>query len=72
MRRWMTSGEVAFEDAPRFAFGVTAGAGVGEDRLRAGLAAQLGDGHAVQDRVDASVPAGVEAVADRFAGAFGG
>src|SRR5215211_7029338 len=63
---------VALEDAPGLAFGVAAGAGVGVDRLRAWFAAQLRDGHAVQDCVDAAVAAAVEAVADRLAGAFGG
>ena len=63
---------MAFEDAAGFALGVAAGAGVFVERLRARLAAQLGDGHAVQDRVDAAVAAGVVAVADRFAGSFGG
>ena len=42
------------------------------DALGAWLAAQLGDRHQVQDRVDASVAAGVVAVADRLAGPLGG
>ena len=43
--------------------GETVSACVGEDRLSARLAAQLGDGHPVQDRVDPPVATGVVAVA---------
>jgi hypothetical protein len=50
---------VALEDAARLALGVTAGAGALVEGLGAGFAAQLGDGDAVQDRVDAAVAAGV-------------
>src|SRR4051794_41513053 len=65
-------GEVAFEDAAGFFFGVTAGAGVGVEGLRAGVASELGDGHAVQDGVHAAVAAGGEAVAGGVAGALAG
>ena len=50
----------------------TVGASVGVDRLRARLAAELGDGHPVEHRVDPAIAAGVVAVADRLAGALGG
>ena len=55
----------------RASFWCGRGAGVG-DGPGAWFAAQLGDGHAVQDGVDAAVAAGVVAVADGFAVAFGG
>src|SRR5476651_593198 len=45
-------GEVALEDPAGFLLGMSAGARVGEDRLGTRFAAQLGDGHPVQDRVD--------------------
>ena len=59
---------MSLEDAAGLLLGVPAGAGVGVDRLGAGFAAQLGDGHPVKHRVDAPVAAGVVAVADRLAG----
>ena len=65
-------GEVALEDAAGLLLGVAAGARVGVDRLGAWFAAQLGDGHPVQDRVDPSVAARVVAVADRLARPLGG
>ena len=65
-------GEVALEDAAGLLLGVPAGARVDVDALGAWLAAQLGDRHPVQDRVDAPVATGVVAVADRLAGPFGG
>ena len=65
-------GEVALEDSAGFLLGVPAGARVSLDALGAWLAAQLGDRHPVQDRVDAPVAAGVVAVADRLAGPLGG
>lgn len=39
---------------------------------RGALAAQLRDGHTMQDGVDATVAAGVVAMADRLDGPFGG
>src|SRR5205823_8621366 len=65
-------GEVALKDSAGFSLGVSVRARVGVDALGAWLAAQLGDRHPVQDRVDAPVAAGVVAMADRLAGALGG
>ena len=63
--------EVAFEDAHCFLLGVAAGAGVVVDFAGSWLASKLGDCHAVQAGVDATVAAAVEAVADGFAVTLG-
>ena len=65
-------GEVSLEDAPRLLLGVSASARVLVERLRPRLAAQLGDGHQVQDPVDPPVAAGVVAMAHRLAGSLRG
>src|SRR3712207_9587349 len=59
--------EVPFEDAHGFRLAVACPARVGVELLGAWLKAQLGHGHAVQDRVDAAVRAWVAAVAERVA-----
>lgn len=51
---------------------MSVGARLGVELLGARLAAELGDRHAVEDRVDPPVAAGVIAVADGLAGALGG
>lgn len=65
-------GELALEDPHRLRLGVTALAGVGENALRVDVSTQLGDGHAVQNGVDATVASAVEPVPHRLAGALGG
>ena len=64
--------ELAFRDSHRLVLGVAGGAGVVVDLAGARLAPGLCDGHAVQTRIDASVAAAVEAMADRFASVLGG
>jgi hypothetical protein len=59
--------EVAFQDAHGFVLGVSGRSGVVVDLAGSRFAAELGDGHAVETRLDASVAAAVEAVADGFA-----
>jgi len=62
--------EVAFEDAHRFLVGVAGVASVGVELAGSWLAAQLGDGHAVQGSADAPVAGWVVAVRDGLAAAF--
>ena len=64
-------GEVALEDSAGLLLGVSVCARWRRS-LGARLAAELGDGHQVQDPVDPPVVAGVVAVADRLAWSLGG
>ena len=63
-------GEVPLEDAHGFALGVASAACSFVEVAGGGVAAQLGDGHAVEDGIDLAVPALIEAVTDGLAGAF--
>jgi len=65
-------GEVAFVRAAGFSSGLALGGFAGQIRLRVGVVALLGDADDVQRAVDASVAAGVEAVADGLTVAFAG
>src|SRR5947209_7931868 len=63
---------MTLENPAGFLLGMPASASVGDDGLGSGFAAQLGDGHAVQDGIDPAVPGGVPAVPDGLAGTLGG
>ena len=65
------AGEVALEAADGFCGAVAFGALAGDVVLGFGVAAQAGDGDAVDGRVDLAVAAAVEAVAVGLAGADG-
>jgi hypothetical protein len=65
-------GEVAFEDAHGFGFGVPAAAGVLDDVAGLRVAAELGNGHAVEHGVDSAVAAPIETMPHGFAVAFCG
>src|SRR5829696_200066 len=65
------SGEVAFEAADGFLGALAFGAFAGDVVLGLGVAAQAGDGDAVDGRVDLAVAAAVEAVAVGLARADG-
>src|SRR3954470_16020905 len=65
------AGEVAFEAADGFFGALAFGAFAGDVVLGLGVAAQAGDGDAVDGRVDLAVAAAVEPVAVGLAGADG-
>lgn len=64
--------EIALESPHRFLLGLPAGTRICVDFLGTRVAAKLGDRHAVQHRVDATVPAAVEPVPHRIVLAFTG
>ena len=64
--------ELSFEDAHGFLFGVTALAGSVVDLAGFGLAAKLRHCHAIEHRVDASVPASAESMTSGWSVAFAG
>src|SRR3954452_17403045 len=66
-----SAGEVALEAADRLLGGLAFGAFAGDVVLGLGVAAQAGDGDAVDGRVDLAIAAAVETVAVGLAGADG-
>ena len=62
--------EVALEDSHGFLLGVTVGTSGSEEFLSALVYSELGNGHDMDDRVHAAVPAAVEAMSRRFTASF--